>query len=149
MVACVFAACSGSKDDEKNTGTSTAEGTNITTDEAKITDADAVRLIESYDDDELGLTSEIREECSFMIANSGTKIEDDYYIKVIAAIKTEHDEDGQRTYTFDNKGEYYIRYDGEQILSLDMETGEYSEMKVKDVPTTAPITTQSAEKTEE
>lgn len=148
IIACVFAACSdksGNTDDDKTSSTTT---TAITTDDAKITESDAIRLIESYSDDELGLTADDREECSFMVSGSGTKIEDNYYVKVIAAIKTAHEEGDDTTYTFENKGEYYIRYDGKQILSMDMETGEYNELKVKEVPTTEAPTAETTKKSE-
>jgi uncharacterized protein YxeA len=135
IIVCAFAACSSSKNDDDST--SSVETTAaITTDEAKIKDGDAIRLIESYSDDELGISSQDRKECTFMVNGSGTKIDKNYYVKVIAAVKTEHQDGDEVSYTFDNKGEYFIRYDGKEILSMDMETGEYSKMEVKDVPTT-------------
>lgn len=148
MLACMFAACSNHSDNTDNDNTSATTTTGLTTDSAKITESDAISLIESYSDEDLGITAEDREKCSFMVAESGAKIEDDYYVKVIATVKTAHEEDGKTSYTFDNKGEYYIRYDGEQILSLNMDTNEYSEMKVKDVPTTVAPETHAATEAE-
>ncbi|MFR5874992.1 MAG: hypothetical protein ACLUFN_00730 [Eubacterium sp.] len=145
IIVCIFAACSDNKDNEQ---TSTTATTGITTDSAKITESDAISLIKSYSDKELGITAEEREKCSFMVSGSGTEIDKDFYIKVIAAVKTAHEEGDETTYTFDNKGEYYIRYDGKQILSMDMKTGKYSEMKVKDVPTTEATTAHTTEKAE-
>lgn len=128
-VACfVFTACS--KNDE-NKPTQTTKPTEITTDDAAITESDAIEFIKSYSADELGLSKDDMKNCSFMVAQNGRKIDKDYYIEVIATIKTEHKEGKDVSYTFDNKGEYYIRYDGKQILSKNLETGKYTEMKVK------------------
>lgn len=139
IIATCFVACSSKKGDDTTT-TAAGETTVVTTDDAKVTEADAINLIESYTDKELGITKEDRAACSFMVASNGEFIEDQdaYYVKVIAAIKNAHEdpETKEITYTFDCKGEYYIRYDGKQILSKDMESGELSEMKVKPVPTT-------------
>ncbi len=137
IIASAFVACSSKKED----GTTTT--TAIATDTAKIKEADAINLIESYSLDELGITKTEKKDCSFMVASSGEFIEEQNanYIKVIAAIKEAHEnsETKEVTYTFDTKGEYYIRFDGKQILSKNVETGEYTEMKVKKVPTTKPI----------
>ncbi|MGN0532680.1 MAG: hypothetical protein ACI4IN_07780 [Eubacterium sp.] len=103
----------------------------ITTDSAKVKEQDAISLIESYSSEELGINDAERKECSFLIASNGEKIEDTYYVKVIAAIKTPHKNDGETTYTFDTKGEYYISYDGGTILSKDLLTGEYTQLKTK------------------
>ena len=40
----------------------------------------------------------------------------------------------------DDVCDYYISYDGKKILSKDVESGKYSEMKVKPVPTTEAVT---------
>ncbi len=141
-VCTAFAACSkGGKDADKTTA-SKESTTAITTDDAKIAENDAISLIESYSDEELGLTKKQREECSFMVAGSGVEIDKEYYINVIATVKTEHKDKktGEITYTFDDKGNYYISYDGKKILSKDPKSGKYSEMKVKAVPTTKAVT---------
>lgn len=123
------------KDDENKEATAVSGEipTAITTDNAKITEADAINLIESYSAEELGLTEDKRKECKFMVASAGEKIEKNYYVKVIATIATEHknEETGKSTFTFDNQGEYYIRFDGKQILSKNMDGDDYKELKIK------------------
>lgn len=153
IIAGAFAACSGDKKDNKQTtGTTATTTTSITTDKAKIKEADAINLIESYSAKELGLTKELKEDCSFMVASDGEKVtykgKDNYYIKVVAVIKHEKEdkETKKKTFTFDYKGEYYIRFDGKQILSKSVDNDELTELEVKPVPTT---TTESAEEHKE
>jgi hypothetical protein len=143
MITCAFAGCSSSGGSDSDTTASTETTSKISIDDATIKDADAVNLIESYSDEELGLSADERKECSFMIDTSGVEIDNNKYVKVVAAIKTEHNDGDETTYTFDNKGEYYIRFDGKEILSMDMETGEYNKMEVKEVPTTEAPTTHA------
>jgi hypothetical protein len=146
MIATMFVACSTNSEDATTTSSTAKTTVKYTTDDAVIAEADAVNLIKSYSAKELGLSDDEYEECSFMVANSGELIDETYYIKVVAAIKTEHEnDDGEVTYTFDNKGEYYISYDGKQILQKDMssEKDKYSEMEVKAVPTTKASTTET------
>ncbi|MBR2099910.1 MAG: hypothetical protein IJ927_01095, partial [Eubacterium sp.] len=150
MVVCAFGACA-KNNDEKTTGINQATTEEMTTDSAVIKEADAINLIKSYSDDELGLTAEDRKKASFMVASNGVKIEKDNYIEVIATIKNEHKEGDKITYTFDNLGVYYIRYDGKKIMRLDMKSEEekYIEMKIKAVPTTtAPAETEAKTETE-
>lgn len=143
LVCGLFTACA---DNDTADETTTTEPTAITTDDAKITQGDAIRLIQSYSNDELGLTEEQRSECSFLVAGEGVEIEGKYYIKVIAAVKQEHvADDGSVTYTFDEKGVYFIGYDGEQVMSKDMTSGEYMDLEVKEVPTTEAPTTHAEE----
>lgn len=142
IVCGLFAACSNDKTEDDTT--TTTETTAITTDDAKITQGDAIRLIESYSNEELGITAEQRAECSFLVAGEGEEIDGKFYIKVIAAVKQQHvAEDGSITFTFDEKGAYFIRYDGEQVMSKDMTTGEYKDLEVKEVPTTQAPTTHA------
>lgn len=142
IVCGLFAACSNDKTEDDTT--TTTETTAITTDDAKITQGDAIRLIESYSNEELGITAEQRDECSFLVAGEGEEIDGEFYIKVIAAVKQQHvAEDGSTTFTFDEKGAYFIRYDGEQVMSKDMTTGEYKDLDVKEVPTTEAPTTHA------
>lgn len=137
-----FAACSSTKTDtkaEKTTAAATTEekAGEITTDKAKITDANAINYIQSYSNEDLGLTKEDLKECKFMVASSGEKVDGAYYVKVIATVPTEHkDKEGKVTYTFDNKGEYYINYEGTKVLKRDVKTGKYSEIKFKEFTTT-------------
>ena len=141
LVCTLFTACANNDTTDETT---TTEPTVITTDNAKITQGDAIRLIQSYSNEELGITEEQRSECSFLVAGEGDEINGNYYIKVIAAVKQEHvADDGSVTYTFDENGAYFIRYDGEQVMSKDMTSGEYKDLEVKEVPTTEAPTTHA------
>ena len=89
----------------------------VATEKAKIKDADAINYIESYSSKQLGLTEDDRAKCSFMVASDGEEIDGKKYIKIIAAIKNEQKgNDGQVTYTFDTKGEYFISFNGDEVL---------------------------------
>lgn len=115
IIICSVAFASCSKQESK---AETASA--VATEKAKIKDADAINYIESYSSKQLGLTEEDRAKCSFMVASDGEEINGKSYIQVIAAIKKEHkSDDGQATYTFDTKGEYYISFDGDEVLRKD------------------------------
>lgn len=115
IIICSVAFASCSKQESK---TETASA--VATEKAKIKDADAINYIESYSSKQLGLTEDDRAKCSFMVASDGEEINGKSYIQVIAAIKREHkSDDGQATYTFDTKGEYYISFDGDEVLRKD------------------------------
>lgn len=115
IIICSVAFASCSKQESK-TGTASA----VATEKAKIKDADAISYIESYSSKQLGLTEDDRAKCSFMVASDGEEINGKSYIQVIAAIKKEHkSDDGQATYTFDTKGEYYISFNGDEVLRKD------------------------------
>ena len=160
VIISAFVACSNGggtdnkvKKDDSTTTTVAAETTKtITTDDAKITDLDAINLIKSYSAKELGLTDKEYKECSFLVSESGIKYKDNYYVSVIATIKTAHEDstnaDGEAvtTYTFDNKGVYYIRYDGKEILGKNGD-GKFKKMEVKEVPTTTEPTTHEESET--
>ncbi len=145
VIACgVFAACSKKEPDKNDPGaaenTSAVTTATITTDSAVIKEADAINLIKSYSAEELSLSDDDYKNCHYLVNKSGIKVENDYYISVIAAITSEKKGDDGKTYVnFDHKGEYFIRYDGKQILKKDMtsEEDKYSELKVKEVPTSA------------
>lgn len=108
-----FASCSKQKSKAETASA-------VATEKAKIKDADAINYIESYSSKQLGLTEDDRAKCSFMVASDGEEINGKSYIQVIAAIKKEHkSDDGQATYTFDTKGEYYISFDGDEVLRKD------------------------------
>ncbi|WP_296969435.1 hypothetical protein [uncultured Eubacterium sp.] len=108
-----FASCS-------KQGSKAETASAVATEKAKIKDADAIDYIESYSSKQLGLTENDRAKCSFMVASDGEEINGKSYIQVIAAIKKEHkSDDGQATYTFDTKGEYYISFDGDEVLRKD------------------------------
>jgi archaellum component FlaG (FlaF/FlaG flagellin family) len=138
MAVGVFGACAKKDANDKTTAAAQATTEKMTTDSAVIKEADAINLIESYSDDELGLTAKQRKTASFLVASNGVKIEDGNYIEVIATVKKEHKEGDKTTFTFDNLGVYYIRYDGKKIMRKDMEseTPKYIDMKVKAVPST-------------
>ena len=115
IIICSVAFASCSKQESK---AETASA--VATEEAKIKDADAISYIESYSSKQLGLTEDDRAKCSFMVASDGEEINGKSYIQVIAAIKKEHKSDGgQSTYTFDTKGEYYISFNGDEVLRKD------------------------------
>lgn len=98
----------------------TKEESVIVTEKAKIKDADAINYIESYSSKQLGLTDEEKKACSFMVASDGEEIDGKKYIKIIAAIKNEQKgNDGKTTYTFDTKGEYFISFNGDEVLRKD------------------------------
>lgn len=126
-----------SKNDESQ---ETITVSQMPTDKAKIKEADAINLISSYSNDELGIDDEIRknENFAFLVAASGVEENGTKCIKVIASIKEKHvdEETGNETFSFDTKGEYYISFDGKKIFRKDMTTGKYIDMKVKDLPTT-------------
>lgn len=115
IIICSVAFASCSKQESK---AETASA--MATEKAKIKDADAISYIENYSSKQLGLTEDDRAKCSFMVASDGEEINGKSYIQVIAAIKKEHkSDDGQATYTFDTKGEYYISFDGDEVLRKD------------------------------
>ncbi len=115
IIICSVAFASCSKQESK---AETASA--VATEKAKIKDADAISYIESYSSKQLGLTENDRAKCSFMVASDGEEINGKSYIQVIAAIKKEHkSDDGQATYTFDTKGEYYISFNGDEVLRKD------------------------------
>ena len=149
MAVCVFSACS--KKDGKET-TTTAQSTSsavLATDKAVIKEADAINLIQSYSDKELGLTAKERKKASFMVAGNGVEIDGKNYIEVVATVKNEHKKDGKISYTFDHLGMYYISFDGKKVMRKDMKSEEakYIDMKVKAVPsTTAAAETTAKEK---
>mgnify|MGYP004530354275 FL=1 len=115
IIICSVAFTSSSKQENK---AETASA--VATEKAKIKDADAISYIESYSSKQLGLTEDDRAKCSFMVASDGEEINGKSYIQVIAAIKKEHkSDDSQATYTFDTKGEYYISFNGDEVLKKD------------------------------
>lgn len=115
IIICSVAFASCSKQESTTETAST-----VATEKAKIKDADAISYIESYSSKQLGLTEDDRAKCSFMVASDGEEINGKSYIQVIAAIKKEHkSDDGQATYTFDTKGEYYISFNGDEVLRKD------------------------------
>ena len=131
----VFTACSKANEQETTQPKSEAQTTvENPTDKAVIKEADAVNLVKSYSDEELGLTPEDREQCSFMVASTGKEVNGEVYINVIATIKTanEPNEQGTVTYNLDTRGSYYISFDGERIMRADGDS--YVDMPMHEVP---------------
>lgn len=105
-----FSACAKSDGEDC---TAVSDGTEVSTDEAQIKDSEAIDLVKSFSNDELGLDDETAGKCSFLVQKNGEVIDGENYVKVIAAEKKEAD---GGTYTFDIKGEYYISFNGDTVL---------------------------------
>ena len=93
------------------------------TEKAKVKSADAIELIKSYSDEQLGLK---KDDYTFMIAQQAYVIGGESYVQVIAAEKQEN-ADG--TFSITPHGKYYISFDGETVLKENMEKpGEYEKI---------------------
>lgn len=129
-VACMFVACS--KADDKNTTQSTTASVENATDKAKIKDSDAINFIKtSYTKKELGL-DKVKEKYDFMISQNGVKIGKKQYVKVAANIMKKNDttsKDGKQTYSLTPVGEYYISFDGDEVLMKDIKSGKYKKLE--------------------
>lgn len=129
-VACMFVACS--KADDKNTTQSTSASVENATDKAKIKDSDAINFIKtSYTKEELGL-DKVKEKYDFMISQNGIKIGKKQYVKVAANIMKKNDttsKDGKQTYSLTPVGEYYISFDGDEVLMKDLKSGKYKKLE--------------------
>ena len=129
-VACMFVACS--KADDKNTTQSTTAAVENATDKAKIKDSDAINFIKtSYTKEELGL-DKVKEKYDFMISQNGVKIGKKQYVKVAANIMKKNDttsKDGKQTYSLTPVGEYYISFDGDEVLMKDLKSGKYKKLE--------------------
>lgn len=129
-VACMFVACS--KADDKNTTQSTTASVENATDKAKIKDSDAVKFIQNaYTKKELGL-DKVKEKYDFMISQNGVTIDKKQYVKVAANIMKKNDttsKDGKQTYSLTPVGEYYISFDGDEVLMKDLESGKYKKLE--------------------
>lgn len=129
-VACMFVACS--KADDKNTTQSTTASVENATDKAKIKDSDAINFIKtSYTKKELGL-DKVKEKYDFMISQNGVKIGKKQYVKVTANIMKKNDttsKDGKQTYSLTPVGEYYISFDGDEVLMKDLKSGKYKKLE--------------------
>ena len=129
-VACMFVACS--KADDKNTTQSTTASVENATDKAKIKDSDAINFIKtSYTKKELGL-DKVKEKYDFMISQNGVKIGKKQYVKVAANIMKKNDttsKDGKQTYSLTPVGEYYISFDGDEVLMRDLKSGKYKKLE--------------------
>lgn len=129
-VACMFVACS--KADDKNTTQSTTASVENATDKAKIKDSDAINFIQNaYTKKELGL-DKVKEKYDFMISQNGVKIGKKQYVKVAANIMKKNDttsKDGKQTYSLTPVGEYYISFDGDEVLMKDLKSGKYKKLE--------------------
>ena len=129
-VACMFVACS--KADDKNTTQSTTASVENATDKAKIKDSDAINFIKtSYTKKELGL-DKVKEKYGCMISQNGVKIGKKQYVKVAANIMKKNDttsKDGKQTYSLTPVGEYYISFDGDEVLMKDLKSGKYEKLE--------------------
>lgn len=129
-VACMFVACS--KADDKNTTQSTTASVENATDKAKIKDSDAINFIKtSYTKKELGL-DKVKEKYDFMISQNGVKIGKKQYVKIAANIMKKNDttsKDGKQTYSLTPVGEYYISFDGDEVLMKDLKSGKYKKLE--------------------
>lgn len=129
-VACMFVACS--KADDKKTTQSTTASVENATDKAKIKDSDAINFIKtSYTKKELGL-DKVKEKYDFMISQNGVKIGKKQYVKVAANIMKKNDttsKDGKQTYSLTPVGEYYISFDGDEVLMKDLKSGKYEKLE--------------------
>lgn len=132
VVAFAFAGCSGnSKNDVSTTRT-------ITTDAAVIKDADAIELIKTYSAAELGLEGSV-DDYKIMVGGSGEKIDGKYYIKVIASKVSEPDSQGR--VNVDTYGQYFINYNGTEILVYNEADGTYT--PIADVHSVPETTTEA------
>lgn len=129
-VACMFVACS--KADDKNTTQSTTASVENATDKAKIKDSDAINFIKTaYTKEELGL-DKVKEKYDFMISQNGVTIDKKQYVKVAANIMKKNDttsKDGKQTYSLTPVGEYYISFDGDEVLMKDLKSGKYKQLE--------------------
>lgn len=129
-VACMFVACS--KADDKNTTQSTTASVENATDKAKIKDSDAINFIKTaYTKKELGL-DKVKEKYDFMISQNGVKIGKKQYVKIAANIMKKNDttsKDGKQTYSLTPVGEYYISFDGDEVLMKDLKSGKYKKLE--------------------
>ena len=149
-VGCVFVACS--KADNKKETTTKSEFTSFTvqnpTDKAKIKDKDAIDFIKNaYTPEELGL-DKVKEKYSFMISSNGEKIDKKEYVKVAANVMKKNSEknaDGKETYSLTPVGEYYISFDGQDVLMKDLKSGEYKKLenRYKDYKSKSETTTKA------
>lgn len=131
VVVAVFAfvGCSNNTKDE------TTSSTTITTAPAIIKDSDAVDLIKTYTAEELQLNGSL-DDYKIMVNNSGHQIDGKYYIKVIASKVSEPDADGR--VTIDTYGQYFINYDGSEILIYNETDDTYTPVAdVHEVPESA------------
>ncbi len=128
MICVAFTACSSvGKEEEKEVNT-----TAVPTEAAKVKETEAIHFIESaYTKEELGL-AQVDKNYSFMVASNGVEIDGKNYIKVVANVIVRNDvttEDGKETFSMETKGEYYISFDGKEVLMKNMENGKFVKLE--------------------
>ena len=67
-----------------------------------------------------------------MISQNGVKIGKKQYVKVSANIMKKNDttsKDGKQTYSLTPVGEYYISFDGDEVLMKDLKSGKYKKLE--------------------
>ncbi len=133
LMAVGIASCAKVPDEpEATVKTSAKTTTRLATEGAVLKEAEAIERIKSYSAKELGLSDQDMKECAFMVAKYGEMIDGEKYVKVVAAVKTESkDSDGEVLYSLKNKGEYYISFDGEEILIKNLKDNTYSALDKK------------------
>ena len=129
---CLYVCCLLKRLTIKNTTQSTTASVENATDKAKIKDSDAINFIKtSYTKEELGL-DKVKEKYDFMISQNGVKIGKKQYVKVAANIMKKNDttsKDGKQTYSLTPVGEYYISFDGDEVLMKDFKSGKYEKLE--------------------
>lgn len=94
--------------------------------DAKLSSAEASEKIQSFSLEKLGLKGK-KEDYKFMVSTKGTTIDKTDYFEVVASVVTEKNKDG--SINMETKGQYFVSYDGAKLLSRDLKTGEFSELK--------------------
>ncbi len=94
--------------------------------DAKLSSAEASEKIQSFSLEKLGLKGK-KEDYKFMVSTKGTTIDKTDYFEVVASVVTEKNKDG--SINMETKGQYFVSYDGTKLLSRDLKTGEFSELK--------------------
>ena len=76
--------------------------------------------------------NKVKEKYDFMISQNGVKIGKKQYVKVAANIMKKNDttsKDGKQTYSLTPVGEYYISFDGDEVLMKDLKSGKYEKLE--------------------
>ena len=76
--------------------------------------------------------NKVKEKYDFMISQNGVKIGKKQYVKVAANIMKKNDttsKDGKQTYSLTPVGEYYISFDGDEVLMKDLKSGKYKKLE--------------------
>ena len=76
--------------------------------------------------------NKVKEKYDFMISQNGVKIGKKQYVKVAANIMKKNDttsKDGKQTYSLTPVGEYYISFNGDEVLMKDLKSGKYKKLE--------------------